>query len=199
METIHYKDRKHLHLVGSLEVANKAYFDSHLCIMRPPWILLKLMVFNNKKFLECIHQESGELWTQSALSSVDHFYWKILTILPSSPARYFNIFRWLEFYWNLSPVVFVHNIEIYSNFFIEKKSNLISTSGIRNSVMNWVLLSLSPGWLINYNWHEDHPMPPKNNEGELVRFHHEKMEYILHIARVASAKLFKKVFWNIQF
>ena len=34
-------------------------------------------------------------------------------------------------------------------------------------------------------------MPPKNNEGELVRSHHEKMEYILNIARAASAKLAK--------
>ena len=41
-------------------------------------------------------------------------------------------------------------------------------------------------------------MPPKNNEGELVRFHHEKMEYILHIARAASAKL-RKCFETFSF
>ena len=39
-------------------------------------------------------------------------------------------------------------------------------------------------------------MPPKNNEGELVRFHHEKMEYILNIARAASAKCFETFMFN---
>ena len=39
-------------------------------------------------------------------------------------------------------------------------------------------------------------MPPKNNEGELVRFHHEKMEYISHNARAASAKCFETFMFN---
>ena len=125
---------------------------THISVMRPPWILLKLMVFNNKKFLECIHQESGELWrlnrqwTQWVHSR--SFLLENIDNITQDPGQNLNIFRWLEFYWNVSPVVFVHNIEIYSNFFIERNQTTLRYNFWNSKFCHELSVTSQVDWLI---------------------------------------------------
>ena len=155
---------------------------THISVMRPPWILLKLMVFNNKKFLECIHQESGELWrlnrqwTQWVHSR--SFLLENIDNITQDPGQNLNIFRWLEFYietflqclWIISK--FTGNLGLFIGK--NKTYNTRCLMNFWNSKFCYQLSFTPPvDWLIIIGMG-----PPKNNEPRLVRFHHEKMEYI---------------------
>ena len=154
---------------------------THISVMRPPWILLKLMVFNNKKFLECIHQErscklSGTQTGMISPSFSQNIDKIILLLRPSQ--QNFNIFRWLEFYietflqclWIISK--FTGNLGLFIGK--NKTYNTRCLMNFWNSKFCYQLSFTPPvDWLIIIGMG-----PPKNNEPRLVRFHHEKMEYI---------------------